>query len=311
MAICIRLPNWLGDVAMALPVVRAIAAKNPDITLLGLPMYRTLLPALGVHFAYRALPAKDWRYYGYFWRARGQFRQTVLFANSQRSDLEAWLAGIPERYGIAWRARPRRLLNHTYRIADPEKDATRHQTQLWTDFTAHFVLQDGVSLAPLGERSEAKHIVLICGSENTPEKRWPVAHWRALIEQLMLQTSLPILLSGTASDSTLTTEIAQGFSAARVKNVAGKTDMLGFVALLKAAALVIGNDTGGLHLANACGVPVIGLYGPTNPERTRPIYKSAVRIIQPPDCAPSGGGEMQNIVPARVAAAATSMLAQD
>ena len=37
-----------------------------------------------------------------------------------------------------------------------------------------------------------------------------------------------------------------------------------------------------MHLANALGVPLIGLFGPTNPIRTGPIFAGAVSILQPP-----------------------------
>ena len=53
------------------------------------------------------------------------------------------------------------------------------------------------------------------------------------------------------------------------------------VAFLRRAHLVVGNDAGPLHLAAALGVPTIGLYGPTRPERNGP-YGPQVRVIQSP-----------------------------
>ena len=52
------------------------------------------------------------------------------------------------------------------------------------------------------------------------------------------------------------------------------------------------NDTGGMHLANALGVPVIALFGPTNPVRTGPVFAAPVRILQPPGCPPTGGAAL-------------------
>lgn len=63
----IRLPNWLGDVVMSLPVVRAIAAQSPDTVLMGLAPFSALLTELGITLPYRALPAKNWRYYPCFY----------------------------------------------------------------------------------------------------------------------------------------------------------------------------------------------------------------------------------------------------
>jgi len=63
------------------------------------------------------------------------------------------------------------------------------------------------------------------------------------------------------------------------------------------------NDTGGMHLANALGVPLIALFGPTNPVRTGPVFSAPVVILQPPGCPPTGGNSLAEISPAVVAAA--------
>lgn len=63
--ILIRLPNWLGDVVMALPVVRGIQNKYPNakITLLGLPQFAALLESLQVDYPFISLPQKGLGYY--------------------------------------------------------------------------------------------------------------------------------------------------------------------------------------------------------------------------------------------------------
>ena len=52
--------------------------------------------------------------------------------------------------------------------------------------------------------------------------------------------------------------------------MAPPTNLRELARLLRNAQLVIGGDTGPLHLAAALGTPVIGLYGPTNPARNGP-----------------------------------------
>lgn len=69
--------------------------------------------------------------------------------------------------------------------------------------------------------------------------------------------------------------------------VAPPTDIRQMMALLGMARVVIGGDTGPLHLAVALGVPVVGLYGPTLPERNGPYCgRSAVVCV---DCSERGG----------------------
>lgn len=296
MSMIIRLPNWLGDVVMSLPIIRALAAKQPQLILSGQAAFAPLIAALGFSQPYQTLPAKNWHYYAHFLRQRGQFEQALLFTHSQRSDLEAWLLGAKRRYGIAWRERPRRLLNQRYLIEHPEQEGQRHQSQLLADFTAHFGLQDGVSFAPLLPPLERKaQIVLICGSENNPEKRWVVEKWQQLINALRQQTTAEILLCGTAKDRLICEQILQPLAVEKVQNLAGTTSMLEFFSLLRQAQCVIGNDTGGLHLANAAATPTIGLYAPTNPLRSRPIFAAPLQIVQPPNCPASGGGNMADI----------------
>jgi heptosyltransferase II len=88
-----------------------------------------------------------------------------------------------------------------------------------------------------------------------------------------------------------------------VTDLAGKTDLAGFAAELRSLRLLVTNDTGGMHLANALGVPVVALFGPTNPIRTGPVFAAPHRILQPPGCPPTGGGSLADLLPAAVAAA--------
>ena len=70
---------------------------------------------------------------------------------------------------------------------------------------------------------------------------------------------------------------------------AGKTNLQELASELASCAQVIGNDTGGIHLANATGAPVTVLYGPTNALVTSPIFEGKKNIVQPSDCPVNGG----------------------
>ena len=62
-------------------------------------------------------------------------------------------------------------------------------------------------------------------------------------------------------------------------NLVGRTSLAELTAILKGAQLVVGNDSGPLHIAAALGVPVIGLYGPTNPVVVGP-YGQMDNVVQ-------------------------------
>ncbi|MBL9189890.1 MAG: hypothetical protein JNK23_20590 [Opitutaceae bacterium] len=306
----VRLPNWLGDVVIALPLLRALRASRPDaeITLVGKKQFLPLLESWDVADRYHALPPQGLGYFFHFRKLRHEFPDVwLLFTNSLRGDLEARLTGCRQRFGLVRPGKSRPLLSHAYRVPADFDERTHHQLELWENFLRHFGLNAPPDRTPLQSKTENRksRIALIPGSENTPAKRWPVPHWRALIEALPDER---FILLGTATDRAITTAVAEGFSPDRVENLAGKTDLPAFVAQLRAARLLVTNDTGGMHLANALGVPLLALFGPTNPVRTGPVFSGPARILQPPGCPPTGGSDLADLTPATVAAALRELL---
>ena len=66
---------------------------------------------------------------------------------------------------------------------------------------------------------------------------------------------------------------------------------------LAVCRLVVGNDTGGMHLANAVGTPVAVLFGPTNPLVIGPFFEAPKVCLQPEGCSPGGGHSIQLLQP--------------
>jgi heptosyltransferase-2 len=309
--IYVRLPNWLGDVVMAVPLIRALRVSRPDaeITLLAKQQFLPLLETWGLADRLRALPPQGSGYFSAFWRMRAEFPDVwVLFTNSLRGDVEAWLSGTRQRFGIVRPGKPRPLLSHAYRVSEEFDESRHHQLELWEAFFRRFGLNAPLNREPLtAPQTPGQEIGLICGSENNPEKRWPVDRWRALIEALPAER---FVLFGTAKDAALTEKIRTGFAPDRVVDAAGKTDLPAYVARLRGCRLLVTNDTGGMHLANALGVPLIALFGPTNPIRTGPVFQAPARILQPPGCPREGGGALANLPVELVVSAVNELLAQ-
>jgi heptosyltransferase-2 len=302
----IRLPNWLGDVVMALPLLRALRTSRPDaeITLFASAALLPLLSDWNIADHLEPLPPKGFGYFLHFWRLRSRFPDVyLLFTNSFRGDFEAFLTGSPQRFGLLRPGKSRPLLTHRYRVPTDFDERTHHQLKLWEDFLRHFGLNQPPDRTPLPTLNSqlsalnSRHIGLIPGSENTPAKRWPVAHWRTLIAGLPNES---FILFGTRRDAAITAAIATGFDSSRVIDLAGRTDLPSYVTHLRASRLLVTNDTGGMHLANALGVPLIALYGPTNPIRTGPVFSTFARVLQPPGCPPTGGASLNDLSPATV-----------
>jgi len=328
--IYVRLPNWLGDVIMLIPLLRALRVSRPDaqLTLIGKAAFAPLIEdfALGecanTHTADKAsalvadrfipLPPRggllgELRYFAAFWKLRRSYPDCVLlFTNSTRGDLEAFLTRAPQRFGIARPGKPRPLLTHRYSLPPDYDEAAHHQLHLWRDFLKHFGLEEPPVLTPLHTPNPSAHgIGIIAGSENFPAKRWPIRHWVALIDALPHE--LPIRLFGTEKDRALTDQIAAQVGRP-VENLAGKTDLRAYCGSLRDCAALVTNDTGGMHLANALGVPLIALFGPTNPVRTGPVFDAPVTILQPPRLAhssppkppPTSGSDLDALSPETV-----------
>ena len=314
----IRMPNWLGDVVMTLPLLRALRVSRPDaqITLLARSQFQPLLDQIGVADRVIALPPRRWGYFRQFFRRRHEHPDCyLLFTHSLRGDLEAWCTRCRQRFGLRRAGRPRPLLTHVWRVPADFDAQQPHQLQLWTGFLRHFGLHAPLNDTPLRPPSvpasppAARIVGIIGGSENEPRKRWPVDHWREFIGRLAaLHPDLRFRLFGTANDRPVTDAIAGGL-AAPVENLAGATDLPALAARLGECRLLVANDTGGMHLANALGIPVVALFGPTNPLRTAPVFRAPVRVLQPPGCPATGGGSLAALAPATVVKAADEMLA--
>jgi len=298
----VRLPNWLGDVVMALPILRAIRAGRPDFefTLIGKAAFKPLVDRLDVADHFIPLPKLGIGYFKAFYALRKSYPDTyLLLTNSSRSDMEAFLTRCPQRFGMIRPGKRRPLLTDAY-VLPPEFNETQiHQTEVWEMMARRYGLEEALDYTPVQVthiNSASNRIGLICGTENTPEKRWPVTRWRELIEQLIAaKPEVEVVLYGTPADREITDAVCDGFAPEQVSNLAGQTNLSEFCDGLSSCAVVSCNDTGGMHLANMLGAPVVAVFGPTNPVRTGPIFSAPHVILQPENCPKTGGKPIQEV----------------
>jgi ADP-heptose:LPS heptosyltransferase/lauroyl/myristoyl acyltransferase len=303
----IRLPNWLGDVVMALPLIQTIRNSRPDveITLLIQKKFQSFFEQFPIADRIQIIPEKGFRYFRFFYAQRKRRPDTVLlFTNSQRGDLEAWFTGAPQRFSLCFPGKKRPLLTHVWNVPSDLDLKRTHQTHVWEHFLRYFGLSGAINYDPLplnlksiSKQTNRGNIVsLICGTENAPEKRWPIPQWIELIRKLFAQyPTIRIQLLGTPKDRVITDEIAHEFTGHSLENSAGQTDLSGFIEKLSQSDLIVTADTGGMHLANALGLRIVALFGPTNPLRTGPIFNGPVNILQPNNCPRIGGMPMATL----------------
>ncbi len=112
-------------------------------------------------------------------------------------------------------------------------------------------------------------------------KRWLPANFGKLASMLDIKT----VIVGSSSDA----EIAKGIefcSGGKALSIAGKTDIKELISIIRGARYVITNDSGPMHIAAAFGVPVVAIFGPTNPVRTGPYGRNHIIVKSDIRCAP-------------------------
>jgi heptosyltransferase II len=294
----IRMPNWLGDVVMALPTLVAIRNTRKDVRLVLLckPQFKDLLErfkvgeeilCLGNVFSISGMMK--------FLGMRNSYPEChFLFTNSFKGDLEAFLVGAVHRFGSTHIRKKRPLLTHCFHppLKLTAESAFIHQANLWEEMARYFGLKGGADFSPLlkSDRIEGLRIGIILGSENNPLKRWELDKWLELCSLFLnSDPNLNINLYGTNKEVSVAGEISDKINSQRVFNLTGKTSLVELVDEFLTCKMVIGCDSGGVHLANSIGVKTVVLFGPTNPLLTRPCFDSPLLVIQPHKPSSSGG----------------------
>ena len=284
--IWIRMPNWLGDIVMALPLIRAVERGRPDaeITLLCQPHYQSLLEYLKIGQRVIALPPKGIGYFFFFWKLRRQYPDVhFLFTNSLRGDLEAYLCGAPLRLGGSTKKK-RKLLSHQA-LMSKEFDK-KHQTELWGEYLKFFGLKESIDFTPFNISSSKPNIShkVIClapGSSNTPEKRWPIANWVQLLTSLI--EKLPdyeFRLIGTSNDAEICSAILNSADSPNVYDYSGRTNLIELCDIFQNSSVLLCNDSGAMHLGNSLAIPIVAIFGPTDATITGPVFISPKVLLE-------------------------------
>jgi ADP-heptose:LPS heptosyltransferase len=133
---------------------------------------------------------------------------------------------------------------------------------------------DHAKIAQLLTPQHGPPVVLNVGASKL-EKRWPTAYWRGLSRCLRQHWNGQVMITGGVGDRKVAREISHETHAL---DMSGSLSLRELTGLLAKAAIVVSCDTGPLHLAVAVGAQVIGLYGPSDPQRTGP-YGQANGIL--------------------------------
>ena len=290
--IVVRSPNWLGDAVMAIPTVRALAAGRPDAQIFVLTpariaeLWESVSEVKGV---IEIAPERA----GIFavaaqLRAAGPFDAAILLPNSLRSALETWLARVPRRVGFAGHSRSA-LLNQIVPEPLVEPGPTRpHHSERYLHLARSVGAKDPAAslAAPRARRDGFLRIGLVPGAEYGPTKRWFPERFAEAAKKIAQARPCRFVLFGVSKDEEIGRAIETEIGAEHCENRIGKTSLSELMLELKECDLLLTNDTGTMHLAAWLDVPLVAVFGSTDPVATGPLSSRARVVRHQVECSP-------------------------
>ncbi|HEV8540371.1 MAG TPA: putative lipopolysaccharide heptosyltransferase III [Nitrospiraceae bacterium] len=289
--------RYIGDVLLATPALRALREGFPDARLT-VAVNRGTEPVLKqnpdvdeVLTVLRGSPGEQWRFVQELRRRR--FDCVVDLTDGDRSAILARLSGAPVRIGFNEEHRWRGLLYTTVvQIPHPTHRMDRDLEAVRAlgiepkagPLVLHTSSEDDQGaarvLADLGlDESRKEKLIWFQPGARYWFKAWPAERFADLADRLAATYGCRVLIGGDASERE-TAEAIRKRTRSAPTVLAGRTTLLQSAALIRRCVLFVGNDNGPMHMAAAMGIPVVALFGPSNPVewgprggRFRVLYK--------------------------------------
>ncbi len=164
----------------------------------------------------------------------------------------------------------------------PAWDEAEHERVRWCRLLTSSGLAadpDDLDVAPPPGAPPVRGAVLVHPGAMYASRRWPAQRW-AQVAAALHADGHRVLVTGSAAERPLAVEVAERAGLAGDAVLAGRTDLLGLVALVAAARLLLSGDTGTAHVATAVGTPSVVLFGPASPHRwSPPAQRTQHRVL--------------------------------
>ena len=298
-------PSWVGDTVLAQPLFMRLHERLPKLELdvLAPPWTTPLLKrmpevsaVIDNPFRHGELKVFARRRLGLALKAR-RYDQAIVLPNSLKSALPPYFASIPVRTG--YRGELRTGILNDVRVLDEKRLALlverfaaladKSHAPLVRPLARPRLRVDQVNrrrLLDAFELDDQRPVVAFCpGAEYGQAKRWPANHYAALADTLV-QAGASVWLIGSANDRAVGEAIEAATRVGPILNLCGRTGLDDAIDLLSAAALVVTNDSGLMHVAAALDRPLIALYGSSSPRFTPPLSPEASILSLELPCSP-------------------------
>lgn len=284
-----------GDIFHALPAVSNLQqVLDADVDWVTQPEYVELVKCFPIVSRVIPFPRR------HFWTNAHSFRKSVRL---YQYDLVIDLQGLLKSAFAGWMARGFRKIGPSFQregawlfydsVAGP-RNKERHAVEENLDVVRHLgfpVLSAAFPVQfPAQSCSEPRPRIAIVPLSRRANKNWPIAKFIETAAALRAEYNATIFLFGSLDDydacSQIQSALLAGKGGARVVNLAGKTSLVEMGGWFQQMDLIVVNDSGPLHMAAALHVPLITLFGPTNPGRTGPYGEGHQVITTAVACRP-------------------------
>jgi lipopolysaccharide heptosyltransferase II len=298
----IRATNWVGDAIMAMPALRAVRTRFPDaeITILARPYVAAIYKDQQV--CDNMMLVDDKSGLAHELRAR-KFDAALLLQNAFQAAWAVWREGIPERIGYARDGRSL-LLTKAVPVPKPGEiplheqyyylellrragwlDALPNESFIRLNVPEENRQRAAVYLLSAGANLGNLRIAIGAGASYGSAKCWPPDRFAEMANKFQTQFGADVILFGTSAEAPVSSAIAAAMRRPPI-DLTGKTSIADLPALLSKCNLFIGNDSGAMHVAAAVGLPVVAVFGPTDPFGTSPVTPRCSIVQEKPYCSP-------------------------
>jgi heptosyltransferase-2 len=288
--ILLRSSNWLGDAVMSVPAVRAIKKGRPDahVSVLVPEKIASMWKLIPEVDEVLSLPGQSLFTAMGLLRRQPRFDVAILFPNSLRSALEVLF--VPRKVGYHGHVRAwllNQIVRELRRPGPPEHHALRFlriadDCGAEVDLNATIQLTDPIASSKVKGRTA---LGLCPGAEYGPAKRWLPERFAEVAESVSNGSNAKWILLGTKNDKVVGETIAAKLGDKCVNRI-GQTTLDELISELRECRALLTNDTGTMHLAALLGVPVVAIFGSTEPHLTGPLGDSHVVVRHHVECSP-------------------------